>query len=109
MPVPSSHRAEPTPPEASENADTGKIGCGEIVAIRDTRPTIDFDRDLVVVTGEATVIAGGRIKDLVICLGGTCVPIAPGKVLSAGDTARFSISAARNRPTGFTVRCTVVD
>jgi len=108
-PVPRPRRPEPSASEASEDADDGKAACGEIVAIRDTRPTIDFDRDLVVVTGEAMVIAGGRIKDLVVCLSGSCVPIAPGKVLNGGDTARFSISTARNRPTGFTVRCNVVE
>ena len=108
-PVPRPRHSEPPASEASEDAGDGRAACGEIVAIRDTRPTIDFDRDLVVVTGEAMVIPGGRIKDLVVCLSGSCVPIAPGKVLSGGDTARFSISTARNRPTGFTIRCNVVE
>ena len=79
------------------------------MAIRDTRPTIDFERDMVVVSGEAVVIAGGNVKDLVICLSGSCVPVAPGKILREGDTTRFSIAAARNRPTGFTVNCSVLE
>ena len=64
---------------------------------------------MVVVSGEAVVISGGSVKDLVICLSGSCVPVAPGKVLREGDATRFSIVASRKRPTGFTVNCSVLE
>jgi len=111
-PVPRPSPTEPLGPEASSDAPADwrhEDACGEIVAIRDTRPTIDFERDLVVVNGEAVVIAGGSVKDLVICLSGSCVQAAPGKVLREGDTTRFSIAASRMRPTGFTVKCSVLE
>jgi len=81
--------------------------CAEIVAIRNTRPTLDLEEDRVTMSGEVLVNDGGPVKDLRVCFGGTCVLVAGGKMLAVGETARFVVTAQSQRPTGLTVQCSV--
>ncbi len=81
--------------------------CAEIVAIRDTRPTLDLEEDRVTMSGEVLVNDGGPVKDLRVCFGGTCTLVAGGKILAVGETARFTVTAQSRRPTGLTVLCSV--
>src|SRR5206468_2082597 len=46
--------------------------CGDIVAIRDARPIIDFEADRLTMSGEVLVTTGGPVKDVRVCLGGSC-------------------------------------
>lgn len=81
--------------------------CGDIAAIRDARPTIDLEADRLTMSGEVRVGTGGPVKDVRVCLGGTCTLVAGGKALFDGDTARFTLTVAGRRPKGLTVECLV--
>jgi hypothetical protein len=81
--------------------------CGDIVALRDTRPTIDFEADRVVITGEVLVTTR-PVRDLLVCLAGSCAPVAAGKVLAEGETARFRVAASGTRRRGLSVQCSVI-
>ena len=102
----------PTEPAQAASSDAsspseGEPLCGDIVAIRDTRPTIDFEADRVVITGEVLVTTRS-VRELLVCLAGSCAPVAPGKVLVEGDTARFRVAASGTRRRGLTVQCSVI-
>jgi len=77
------------------------------VAIRDARPTIDFEADRLTMSGEVFVTAGGPVKDVKVCLGGTCALIDGGKILAVGYTARFTLTVSGKRPKGLSVECFV--
>jgi hypothetical protein len=77
------------------------------VALRDTRPTIDFEADRVVITGEVLVTTK-PVKNLMVCLAGSCTPVAGGMTLAEGKTARFRVAASGTRRTGLTVQCSVL-
>lgn len=77
------------------------------MAVRDVRPTIDFEVDRLTMSGEVLVGAGGPVKDVRVCLGGSCALVAGGNVLRDGDSARFSLTVAGQRPKGLTVECFV--
>jgi len=96
--------------EASSDATSpseGEPACGDIVAIRDTRPTIDFEADRVVITGEVLVTTR-PVRNLLVCLAGSCAPVAAGKVLAEGETARFRVAASGTRRRGLSVQCSVI-
>ena len=111
------NRPKPTatsrPREASPQREESPIdvsegpSCGDVVAIRDTRPTIDFEADRVVIIGEV-VVTTRPVKNLSVCLGGSCTKIAGGKILADGETARFRVQASGTRRTGLSVRCSVL-
>jgi len=118
---PASPRPTRTPAEASSlqtdpargassdasSPSEGEPTCGDIVAIRDTRPTIDFDADRVVITGEVLVTTR-PVRELLVCLAGSCAPVAAGKVLVEGETARFRVAASGSRRRGLSVQCSVI-
>jgi hypothetical protein len=79
--------------------------CADIVSIRDARPTIDFEADRLTVSGEVFVATGGPVKDVRVCLGGSCTLVADGKILVDGDSARFTLTVSGQRPKGLTVEC----
>jgi hypothetical protein len=81
--------------------------CGNIVAIRDARPTIDFEADRLTMSGEVFVTTGGPVKDVRVCLAGSCALVDGGKILADGDTARFTLTVSGRRPRGLTVECFV--
>jgi hypothetical protein len=110
VPATPSVRPTPTGPvePAAASAWYGRSDCRDVVQIRNSRPTIDFEADVVTVSGELVVGGGGPVKDLAVCIGGSCKPIATGKVLAEGETVPFFVAASRHRPTGLTVRCSVL-
>jgi hypothetical protein len=77
------------------------------VTIRDARPTIDLERDRFIMSGELLVGKGGPVKDVRVCLGGSCVLVANGNVLRDGDTARFTLTVSGKRPEGLAVDCSL--
>ena len=77
------------------------------MAIRDARPTIDFEADRLTMSGEVFVTTGGPVKDVRVCLGGNCALVDGGKILADGDTARFTLTVSGRRPRGLTVECFV--
>jgi hypothetical protein len=77
------------------------------VAIRDARPTIDFEAERLTMSGEVFVTTGGPVKDVRVCLGGSCALVDGGKILVDGDTARFTLTVSGRRPRGLTVECFV--
>ena len=62
------------------------------MAIRDARPIIDFEADRLTMSGEVLVTTGGPVKDVRVCLGGSCALVDGGKILADGDTARFTLT-----------------
>jgi hypothetical protein len=93
--------------QAMDPSAQRELACGDFVAIRDTRPTIDFDADRVIITGEVLVTTR-PVRDLLVCLAGSCAPVAGGKVLAEGETARFRVAASGRRRRGLSVQCSVV-
>jgi hypothetical protein len=77
--------------------------CGDYVAIRGSRATIDTETDRVAVVGEV-LVAGSAVTDLHVCIGENCVLVAGGRRMANGESARFSV-AAHGRPGAFSVRC----
>jgi hypothetical protein len=51
--------------------------CREFVEIRNTRATIDFYSQLVRVSGDV-VVTGGPVRDVAVCIGGSCRPLTGG-------------------------------
>jgi hypothetical protein len=81
--------------------------CGSIATIRDVRPTIDFEADQLTMSGEVFVATAGPVKDVRVCLGGSCTLVAGGKVLVGGESARFTLTVPRRHPKGLAVECFV--
>jgi len=108
-PVMLPRQTEPSRAESSDasSPSEGEPTCGDIVAIRDTRPTIDFEADRVVITGEVLVTTR-PVRELLVCLAGSCAPVAAGKVLAEGETARFRVAASGTRRRGLSVQCSVI-
>jgi len=103
----SSRGEEPAESSDVSSLSEGEPTCGDIVAIRDTRPTIDFEADRVVITGEVLVTTR-PVRELLVCLAGSCAPVAGGKVLAEGETARFRVAASGTRRRGLSVQCSVI-
>ena len=55
--------------------------------------------------GEIVVAPGGPVKDLTVCLNGTCRALAMGRILQPGSIERFTVTAAKRRPMGLLVQC----
>jgi hypothetical protein len=110
--IPAARQHEPGPESERLRLDAlpawqRKPACADIVSIRDARPTIDFEADRLTVSGEVFVARGGPVKDVRVCLRGSCTLVADGKILVAGDSARFTLTVSGQRPKGLTIECFV--
>jgi hypothetical protein len=75
------------------------------VDIRDVYPAMDGD--VVTISGEIVVGPKGPIRDVVVCLSGSCHEVAEGNLLLPGSRARFVMTTRKGRPTGLLVQCSM--
>lgn len=110
-PVPTTAPAAQAVPAAPAGSGSGGVewthypDCSSIAEVHDVQPGIDGDR--ISMDGEITIGPGGPVKDLQICLSGSCRSLAPGRVLQPRASVHFSLAVQKGRPSGLIVRCSV--
>jgi hypothetical protein len=78
-----------------------------VVSTRHINGGLDLETNRVMITGQLVVGEGGPVRDLRVCAGGNCKPVAEGRQFAVGETVGFALEKGP-RPSKLIVECVVI-